>query len=53
MASIRRTPSGKYQARIYLGKDENGRPKIKSITKDTMMACKRAAAEIERHREVF
>lgn len=48
MASIQKRPNGKYQATIYVGKDENGKQIRKYVTKSTLMECKRAAREIEK-----
>jgi Site-specific recombinase XerD len=47
MASIKKRPNGAYQARIYVGRDENGKQLFKFVTKPTMKECKAAAIEIE------
>ena len=49
MAYIRKRPNGKYQATISLGRDENGKRRTKSITKQTLKECKMMALEIEHH----
>lgn len=51
MASIRKTPSGGYQATIYAGRDANGKQLFKYVTKKTMKECKSAAREIEQQLE--
>lgn len=47
MASFRKLLNGKYQACIYCGKDTNGKIIRKSITKSTLLECKKAAYELE------
>ena len=47
MAHIRRRPNGKYQAIIYLGKDENGKQIRKCVTTNTLKECKIAAVALE------
>lgn len=47
MASITKRPNGTYQARVYVGRDENGKQLFKFVTRSTMKECKSAAREIE------
>jgi len=39
MATPRKTASGRWHVAVYLGRDENGKPKYKSITADTKGEC--------------
>lgn len=45
MAKIEKLPSGTYRARIYLGKDANGKKHMKSITAPDRKALRRLMAE--------
>lgn len=47
MASFTKRPNGKWQATIYMGRDENGKSIRKFVTRDTLKECKRASREIE------
>jgi integrase len=47
MASIKKRPNGKYQARIYVGRDAGGKQIFECVTKDTWHECKAAARDIE------
>lgn len=47
MASINKRSNGTYRARIYIGKDSNGKQQFKSVTRQTLKECKAAAREIE------
>jgi integrase len=50
MASIKKRPNGTYQATIYTGRDENGKPlKPEYVTRITLKECKAAAREIEQN----
>lgn len=51
MASIKKLPSGKFQATIYLGRDENGKQLKKKITRDSERECKKVARDIEQEIE--
>lgn len=39
MATPKKTASGRWHVAVYLGRDENGKPKYKSITADTKGEC--------------
>jgi len=52
MAYITKRKNGRWQAVVYMGRDENGKPIRRAVTKDTMMEAKRAAREIEATKEV-
>lgn len=45
MAKPKKTKSGKWTTRVYVGKDEDGKPRYKRITADTKDICKYQAAE--------
>lgn len=47
MITIKRTLSGKYQAVVPAGYNENGKRIIKHITKNTRKECVQAARELE------
>jgi len=47
MASIKKTKSGKYQAIVYIGRDDNGKILRKCITRDGWKECRDAARELE------
>lgn len=47
MATFKKLPSGSYQARIYVGRDEEGKQIRRTVTKSTLKECKAAAREIE------
>lgn len=47
MATARKLPSGNYRIRVYVGKDENGKPLYKSITAETKKEAERKAAVYE------
>ncbi|WP_156779610.1 hypothetical protein [Desulforamulus reducens] len=47
MASIARRPNGKWQATIYMGRDENGKQIRRYVTGQYLKEVKRAARAIE------
>lgn len=47
MASIKKRPNGKWQARIYIGRDADGKQMFECVTMDSWHECKAAAREIE------
>lgn len=47
---IRRLPSGSYNTMVYLGRDENGKQRFKSITAPDKATVRRLAAEFEANR---
>lgn len=47
MASIKKMSNGKYQATVYIGRDENGKVLRKYITRDGWKECRDAARELE------
>ena len=52
MANITKRPNGTYQARVYIGRDEEGKQlPPRCVTKPTMKECKAAAREIEQEVE--
>lgn len=52
MANIRRTPTGRWQAQVYLGKDPaTGKPVFRSKTKDTRAQVASWAREAEAERD--
>jgi len=48
MASIKKLDNGTYRAVVYVGRDSDGRIIRRSITRDSLKECKRAARELER-----
>lgn len=53
MANAKLLPSGKYRCQVYIGTDENGKKKYKSILDTDKRRCERLAAEYaDRHRRV-
>lgn len=50
MATPKKLPSGRWRVRVFLGKDDQGRPRYKSITadtkKDAALAAARYAADV-------
>ncbi len=42
-------PSGSYRCRVYLGKDANGKPQYKSITKPNYYDCLEEATKLAKH----
>lgn len=51
MASIKKLPSGMYRARIFIGRDAEGKQLFKSVTKSGERECKSAARKIEQDLE--
>lgn len=52
MANAKLTPSGAYRCQVYIGLDENGRKKYKTITDKDKRRCERKAAEYaDQHRQ--
>lgn len=51
MASIKKLPNGTYRARIFVGRDANGKQLFKSVTRPTEKECKSAARKIEQDLE--
>jgi hypothetical protein len=47
LASISKRPNGKWQATIYMGKDENGKPIRRYVTGQYLREVKRVVREIE------
>ena len=51
MATAKRLPSGTYRCIVYIGNDENGKRKYKSITDPDKWRCEKLAAEYaDKHR---
>lgn len=51
MATAKRLPSGTYRCVVYIGNDENGKRKYKSITDPDKRRCEKLAAEYaDKHR---
>lgn len=55
MASAKKLPSGNWRVRIYIGKDNNGKPVYKSITAESKKEAERLAAvyETDKKRKEF
>ena len=51
MATFKKLPSGSYQARIYVGRDGDGKQIRETITKPTLKECKSAVREREQEIE--
>lgn len=51
MASITKQANGKYRARVYAGRDENGKILYRSITVEGQKECKKAARLLEQEIE--
>jgi hypothetical protein len=47
MATPKKLPSGRWRCLIYVGKDENGKRKYRSVTADTKKEAVERAAQIE------
>lgn len=47
MAKVKKLPSGAYHTQLYIGKDETGKRKYKSITADSPKEVRRLAALFE------
>ena len=50
MIKATRLPSGRWRAKVYIGKDANGKAKYQSITRETEEECVSAALKISTHR---
>ncbi|KLU66713.1 hypothetical protein DEAC_c13810 [Desulfosporosinus acididurans] len=50
MASFTHRSNGRWQARIVIGKDENGKTLTKYLTRDSLRECKQAVSEIEQRK---
>lgn len=53
MATAVKTPSGKWRIRVYIGRDENGKVKCKTITASTQREANRLAQKFEIEKELF
>lgn len=52
MATAKKTASGKWRIRVYVGKDEHGKPLYKSFTDSDRRRCERIAAQyLDENRE--
>jgi len=51
MASIKKLPNGTYRARVYVGRDEDGKQIMKSITKSSDKEIKSAVRKMEQELE--
>lgn len=54
MATAKKTESGKWRTLVYIGRDENGKKKYKSITDSDKRRCeRRASAFADEHRQIL
>jgi len=51
MASIKKTKNGMYRARVFVGRDANGKQLFESVTRTGEKECKSAARKIEQELE--